>query len=264
MFAAPVLPIEAGAGPIRCVARLPRRQARRRRLAGRVLDDPGRSPDYPEAAWGRRVYTVAALYAGDADEGERLLQPLLELGEPIVGLHRPDGLPRRPAAVRHGDPVRPAPLLLEEPLPRRPRRRGDRPDPRRQRARRRRRTRCPRSGTSAARRRRSTPTATAFGDRSMPWMVSIDSIWDTADQDDANIAWTRAFWERLEPYSDRGRIYLNFAGHGEDNDDADRVGRSGRTTSGWRRSSAATTRPTRSASTRTSGRRPERSASGGP
>ena len=38
----------------------------------------------------------------------------------------------------------------------------------------------------------------------------------------ANIAWTRAFWERLEPYSDRGRIYLNFAGHGEDNDELTR------------------------------------------
>ena len=60
--------------------------------------------------------------------------------------------------------------------------------------------------------------ATAFGDRSMPWMVSIDSIWDTASEDETNIAWTRAFWERLEPFSD-GRLYLNFAGHGEDNDE---------------------------------------------
>ena len=63
---------------------------------------------------------------------------------------------------------------------------------------------------------------TAFGDRSMPWMVSIDSIWESPDHDAVNIAWTRAFWERLQRYSDRGRIYLNFAGHGEDNDELTR------------------------------------------
>lgn len=27
-------------------------------------------PAYPAAAWGRRVYTIAAMFAGDADEGE--------------------------------------------------------------------------------------------------------------------------------------------------------------------------------------------------
>ena len=64
---------------------------------------------------------------------------------------------------------------------------------------------------------------TAFGDRSMPWMVSIDAIWETADQDAENIAWTRAFWERLQPYSDRGRIYLNFAGHGEGSEQAHEI-----------------------------------------
>ena len=53
-------------------------------------------------------------------------------------------------------------------------------------------------------------------------MVSIDSIWTTPTRTSANIAWTRAFWERLQPYSDRGRIYLNFAGHGEDNDELTR------------------------------------------
>ena len=58
--------------------------------------------------------------------------------------------------------------------------------------------------------------ATAFGDRSMPWMVSIDSIWETPDQDAANINWTRDFWDRLQPYAHGDRVYLNFAGHGED------------------------------------------------
>ncbi len=61
--------------------------------------------------------------------------------------------------------------------------------------------------------------ATAFGDRSMPYMVSIDSIWNTPDEDAANIAWTRDFWDRLTPHSADGRLYLNFAGLGEGNED---------------------------------------------
>jgi FAD/FMN-containing dehydrogenase len=177
--------------------------------------------DYPEAAWGRRVYTIAAVYAGDAAEGEMLLQPLRELGEPLLdfsgqmpyvdvqqlfdavipfGQHRCywksrylDGL---------GDEV--IDLMVE----------GNRNPP------------SPNTlssiwnfgGAMAA----VPADATAFGDRSMPWMVSFDSIWDTADQDDANIGWTRDFWARLQPYSAGGRIYLNFPGLGEDGEDLTR------------------------------------------
>jgi hypothetical protein len=41
-------------------------------------------PDYPQEAWGTRVVTVATVYAGPADEGEQVVQPLRELGEPII------------------------------------------------------------------------------------------------------------------------------------------------------------------------------------
>lgn len=60
--------------------------------------------------------------------------------------------------------------------------------------------------------------ATAFGDRSMSWMVSFDSIWNEVDDDAANIAWSRSMWERLAPWAAGDRIYLNFPGHGEDAD----------------------------------------------
>lgn len=43
-----------------------------------------RDPSFPEAAWGKRVYTVAALFAGDAAEGEALLQPLREQGSLVA------------------------------------------------------------------------------------------------------------------------------------------------------------------------------------
>ena len=34
---------------------------------------------------------------------------------------------------------------------------------------------------------------TAFGDRSMPFMLSLDAIWPVADEEDANIGWVRSF-----------------------------------------------------------------------
>ena len=60
--------------------------------------------------------------------------------------------------------------------------------------------------------------ATAFGDRSMPWMLSIDSVWESAQNDDTNIGWTRDFWGRMQRHSHNGRMYLNFPGQGEEGD----------------------------------------------
>jgi FAD/FMN-containing dehydrogenase len=54
--------------------------------------------------------------------------------------------------------------------------------------------------------------ATAFGDRSMPYLLSIDSVWCDA----ANLDWTRSFWQRMRAHSHNGRIYLNFPGQGEE------------------------------------------------
>ena len=51
----------------------------------------------------------------------------------------------------------------------------------------------------------------------MPYMLSIDSVWSKAQDDDANIAWSRGFWSAMQRHS-TGRLYLNFAGHGEDAD----------------------------------------------
>jgi len=42
------------------------------------------SADYPQAFWGTKCYTLAAVYAGEAADGERLLQPLRELGPKVA------------------------------------------------------------------------------------------------------------------------------------------------------------------------------------
>ena len=64
---------------------------------------------------------------------------------------------------------------------------------------------------------------TAFGDRSMGWMYSLDGVWSDAEGDAANMAWSRDGWESAEPYGQHGRAYLNFPGHGEDGDELTRA-----------------------------------------
>ena len=220
MFAAPILPIEAGPNPIRAWRDF---LADKHGTVGSLIEFSTipAVADYPEAAWGRRVYTIAAMYAGDADEGERILQPLLELGEPVVdftgrmaytevqqlfdtvipfGQHRcywksrflaglgDDAIDR----IVEGNLQPPSPNTLS--------------------------SIWNFGGATAA----VAADATAFGDRAMPWMVSIDSIWDTADQDEANIAWTRQFWQRLQPFAHGDRLYLNFAGVGDEGEELTR------------------------------------------
>ena len=38
---------------------------------------------------------------------------------------------------------------------------------------------------------------TPFGDSSMPYMLSLDSTWEGAEQVSVNIEWTRSFWQRM-------------------------------------------------------------------
>jgi FAD/FMN-containing dehydrogenase len=60
---------------------------------------------------------------------------------------------------------------------------------------------------------------TAFGDRSSEWMLSIDSTWHDPADDDANVDYTRAFWDAAVPYSD-GKTYFNFPGLFEEGETA--------------------------------------------
>lgn len=215
-FCAPLYLLETGSGPIRAW----------RDFMSRLDGDVGsiiefstipEDPAYPESAWGMRVYTIGAVYAGDADEGEELLQPLRELGEPVVdfsgqmayvdvqqlfdtiipfGRHRCYWKSRYLAglgddvidAIVAGNARPPSPNTLSS---------------------------IWNFGGATA---RVEATETAFGDRSMPYMLSIDSIWSAAADDTANIDWTRDFWERMAPHAAEGRIYLNFPGLGEDAD----------------------------------------------
>ncbi len=214
MFCAPLYPLTAGSRPIRFW---------RDFLADKNDDVASlvefstipQDPAYPESFWGQRIYTMAAVYAGDPDEGERLLQPLRELGELVTDFsgrmsyceiqrlfdsiipfgqyrcywksHYLSGLDNTVIdQIIESNAQPPSPNTLSS---------------------------IWNFGGATA---RVGASETAFGDRSMPYMFSIDSIWQGSEHDAENIGWTRDFWQRMEPYSDRGRIYLNFPGLGEE------------------------------------------------
>ncbi len=217
MFCAPLYAVSAGSEPIRFW----------REFLADKADDVGsliefstipHDPDYPERFWGERIYTIAAVYAGEAEEGERLLEPLRGLGDLVADFSGqmdycdiqqlfdtliPFGQYRcywksrylsglSDAAIDvivEGNATPPSPNTLSSIWA---------------------------FGGATA---RVASADSAFGDRSMPYMLSIDSIWAAPEDDEANIAWTREFWERTSAYSDGGRIYLNFPGLGEEGDE---------------------------------------------
>ncbi len=214
MFCAPIYPIEAGAEPIRFWRDF---LADKNDKVGSLIEfsTVPESEDFPKESWGRRVYTIAAVYAGDANEGEKLLQPLRELGELVTDFsgqieycelqklfdtlfpfgdyrsywksHYLSGLSDKIIdTILEGNAAPPSPNTLS--------------------------SIWNFGGATAS----VAADTTAFGDRSMPYMFSIDSVWPEAKDDDANINWTRNLWEKMKRHSHKGRMYLNFPGMGEE------------------------------------------------
>jgi FAD/FMN-containing dehydrogenase len=214
MFCAPIYPLEAGAGPIRFWRDF---LADKNDKVGSLIEfsTVPEVDDFPQEFWGKRVFTIAAVYAGDADEGEKLLQPLREQGELVTDFsgqieycelqklfdtlvpagdfrsywksHYLNGLSDEVIdMIMQGNAQPPSPNTLSS---------------------------IWNFGGATA---DVAADATAFGDRSMPYMLSIDSVWSDAADDDANIDWTRSFWQRMRAHSHHGRMYLNFPGQGEE------------------------------------------------
>lgn len=61
------------------------------------------------------------------------------------------------------------------------------------------------------------PSETAFYKRDAPYLIGIEANWQNRADVDANIAWARAVFEGLQPFT-RGGNYLNFPGFFEDQD----------------------------------------------
>jgi FAD/FMN-containing dehydrogenase len=166
-------------------------------------------PFVPEPARGRPAVGLVVVYAGDVEEGRRVLQPLLDYGSPLVTMVQP--MPYTaiqqmldmayPAGMRNwwtADFLRELP---DEAIEAAATRTAGVPSPLTQ-------VLLVPGGGAPAR----VPTeATAFDLRDAPWNVHFLSMWPDPADDERNIAWTRELAGALKPYAAAG-AYLNFLG----------------------------------------------------
>ena len=213
MFAAPIYLLDDGPGPIRAWRDF---LAKHNDCVGSLCEfSTAGGEDFPEQFHGKRVYTLASVYNGDAAEGEALLQPLRELGPLVTDF---SGRMNYVDLQQLFDTLMPAGeyrcywkarYLTELP--------DDMIDLAIKNA-----ASAPSDNSISSLWNFGGATAsvgtdeTAFGDRSMGWMYSLDGVWANSADDKANIAWSRDGWSSASPFGDRDRVYLNFPGRGEE------------------------------------------------
>jgi FAD/FMN-containing dehydrogenase len=176
---------------------------------------------FPPEHHGKPVVVVAACYSGSIEDGEPVIQPLRELGEPLIDLSGPwpwlglqsgfDALfPKggfyywksRALAGLTDDAIeviadfgshRPNPLtdIIVWHL----------------------------GGAMS----RVSEGDTAYGGRDAAFLVTGEASWDDPALTDDAIGWGRAFWDAIGPHS-TGGLYLNFAGLAEEKDALVRAG----------------------------------------
>jgi FAD/FMN-containing dehydrogenase len=164
---------------------------------------------FPEEWHGEPFVAIAAMYAGEVEEGKRVLGPLRELGDPITDFSAPM-------------PYVEAQKLLDEDYPE-----GGRyywksvnvnglEDEAIERL---------IAHAQAAPSDHSTidvwyqggamsrvrAEETAFGDRSSPVLLGVEANWEEPQDDEANVAWARDCVSDMRRFSDGG-AYLNFPG----------------------------------------------------
>jgi FAD/FMN-containing dehydrogenase len=168
------------------------------------------NPEMPEVVHDRPVAIVAGVWAGDADEGMAATAPLRELGTPLFDMSAP--LPF--VGVQQGfDPFFPRNTLRaywksqylddlpDEAIDVFAARAQERPAP----------LTLFNMFHMGGAINRVDPEATAFSERSAPFMASIDGMWTDPADDAANVAWVRSTWEAIKEFGNGG-VYLNFTG----------------------------------------------------
>jgi FAD/FMN-containing dehydrogenase len=177
---------------------------------------------FPAELHDRAMVVPAAVYAGPAEEGERVLRPLRELATPLLDLSA-----AMPYAVLQGafDPLFPKGRLYywksiylndfdEETMAATIRYARNRPTPM---------TLLGLWHLGGGAASRVQADATAFGRRDAPYLLSFDTTWEDPVDSERCFAWTRAAWADMHRFSDGG-LYLNFAGFGEEKENLVRAG----------------------------------------
>ncbi len=213
-FIAPIYPLEDGPGPIRAWRGYVQKHDEELAMICEFSTVP-EDEQFPRAYWGKKVFTLIGLGLGEPDAAYKLAKPLRELGTlvtdfsgrmPYCEIQRlfdtqtPFGEKRCYWKSRFLTDLPDAMIdLAMENAMRAP---------------------SPNSISSLWNMGRAvndvSADATAFGDRSMGWMYSVDGVWTNAQDDAANISWARTSWASSERFGHGDRIYLNFPGHDEE------------------------------------------------
>jgi FAD/FMN-containing dehydrogenase len=177
---------------------------------------------FPAELHGRAVLILATMYAGDATEGEQVLQPLRELATPLLDL---SGTMPYATLQSAFDPFFPKGWLYywkslyldrldDKAMSAIIAYAAERPSPDALMG------LWHLSGGAAG---RVASEATAFGSRTAPYLLSFDTTWTDPADSERNIAWTRSAWADMRRFGSGG-LYLNFAGFGEEKEALVRAG----------------------------------------
>ena len=176
---------------------------------------------FPPEHHGKPVVIVAGVYAGSVEEGEPVVQPLRELGQPLIDLSGPwpwlglqsgfdDLFPK--GQFRYWK-SRAFAELPEEAIDEIADWGARRPTPLTDI------TIWHHGGAMS----RVGEAETAYGGRDAPFLVTGEASWDDPAQNDEGIAWGREFWAAMGRHS-TGGLYLNFPGLGEEKEELVRAG----------------------------------------
>jgi FAD/FMN-containing dehydrogenase len=170
-------------------------------------------PFLPEDFHGRLMLAFATVYAGDPEEGERLLAPLREWGEPVADVVQPNpyaGFQQafdpllEPGARNYwkshnfteiSDGLIDTLIRYVENLP------------------------SPQSeifiGQMGGATNRVAADATAYPHRDAEYIMNVHTRWTSAEQDEECVAWARELFDATAPFA-TGGVYVNFVSEDED------------------------------------------------
>jgi FAD/FMN-containing dehydrogenase len=176
---------------------------------------------FPPQLHGAPVCAIAAAYAGPVAEGERVVKPLRELGEPLVDVSGPwpwlglqsgfDAL--FPEGALYYWKGRALAELTDAAIDDIVDFAGRRPSPLSD-------VVVWQHGGAMS---RVGESETAYGGRDAGFLVSAEASWDDPSLTDDAIGWARDLWAALERHS-TGGLYLNFPGLGEEKEALVRAG----------------------------------------
>ena len=171
-------------------------------------------PNFPAELHGEPVVITAGVHIGNLEDGERVTQPLRELGTPLLDLSGPapyagiqsafDPLFLKGERLNYWKSLY-LDRLDDEAIDLIMERANNRPSP----------WALIALWLLGGAMSRVDPAATAIGVRGAPYLFSLDTSWTDPEQSDSAIAWTRAAWSEMSAFSSGG-AYLNFPGQGEE------------------------------------------------